>query len=134
MSYHPGYIESCHEPKCSKWYKEYKVKKDDLEYDRYSKEFCDNLEHGGFIPCGNSGQLPFCFIDGELDITQKEYKSMKRKSTCCFVFGKLCDKVCTKRRWTCCKREFSGNLEDAILYKGCKKIKLPNITDDNADP
>lgn len=132
MFFHPGRIESCHEPK------------DDVKYyceNHYNQDFITNLQKGDFITCGNSGGNHYCFVNDHLrpisesvrsNIGQlqpifsynSEYlnKQKDKYGTCCFCFGKFCGEKILKRRWSCCKQEIIGTIYDLKKIKGCAFI------------
>lgn len=116
MSLHSGYVESCHEPKHDiEWYLNHKDFNGNL---RFYQDFCDALESGGFIPCGSSGCLTWNFDEkGNLCCGDK---CPKGSATCCFVFGKSCDKMILKRRWTCCGKMGVCTLDD-MRQKNCSR-------------
>ena len=130
MSYHPGYVESCHEPRKNvDWYEQEKLPRYDLQF-RYSRAFCNALQTGGFIPCGNSGGLPFVFLkpnDTTADLCLHRISSSL--ATCAFVYGTPCEGKILKRRWTCCRKELVCKFDDMITLKGCRLVTMiPNFT------
>ncbi len=107
--FHPGYIESCHEQKDAKWYRERQC----------VSSYCDNLESGGFIPCGESNNHVFCFVNGDIQYSHWLDLSKFNIFTCNFVFGHSCMNKILKRRWSCCGASYKGTLTDMINIKGC---------------
>lgn len=117
--YHPGHIETCHETPINdenilKWYKN--------RIPNCTQRYLYNLEHGRFIPCGNSGSILYMFLNDKLDVgntTSKHYP-------CCFVYGQTCHEAKLLRRWTCCDQEQHSDLHDMIKIRGCQKVTFLN--------
>jgi hypothetical protein len=130
MSYHPGYVESCHGSCDVGWFRKEKKHFDRPEL-RYSREFCDALERGDFIPCGSSGCVPRLFLkEGEQTPVCFKRTVSKREATCGFVFGTHCGDKILARRWNCCGQELTGRFEDMLTLKGCKDVRtIPNFTE-----
>ena len=114
---HSGFIESCHKSKDASWYKK---QKDRNGHYVYCQDFCEKLETGGFIPCGNSGGILFSFYeDGRFNcidggIVPKGYE------TCCFVTGWDCKTKKLRRRWSCCGNSIYGTFYE-MNKLGCKR-------------
>ncbi len=115
--FHPGYIESCHTPRNAQWYKKEKC----------IKSFCKNIENGGYIPCGSSGNRPFMIIDNEVHTSRLNLYDFNIYC-CCFIFGKECDEERLERRWSCCHKRLKGTMLDMLTLKGCEKITNYNVT------
>lgn len=128
---HTGYIESCHDPKPNvDWYISSK----------YDSDFIENLKNGKFIPCGNSGSIPWIAPIEDTGsgknllstfntngITNSFFKKASGKmkiECCCFCFGKsCCIEMKLIRRWTCCKeKEGLYTLQEILDIPGCSFI------------
>lgn len=107
--FHPGYIESCHEQKDANWYRERQC----------VESYCENLEKGGFIPCGESNNRPFCFVNRTIQYSHLLDLFKFNIFTCNFVVGHQCADKTLKRRWSCCGTSCKSTLADMINIKGC---------------
>jgi hypothetical protein len=98
---HTGYIESRHEiHNNNKWY-----------IREYNPEFCQKLADGDYIPCGNSGDIPYSLKNGAIGpINYLEIPD--GYTTCCFVYGKYCGDKRLHRRWTCCGQGGEYTIEE----------------------
>jgi len=137
MYFHPGFIESCHEPEQDvSYYEKETARLPDYscakEYKVCSDKFCQNLRTGGFIRCGNSGDREFVIRNGGLDglknngDTSRENQIRIKGHCCVFCFGQPCDDKHLKRRWTCCKKIRVGTIIDMLEINGCEEVY--NIT------
>jgi serine/threonine protein kinase len=104
---HPGFVESCHPKKDSSWYRQ----------SGYQKSFCNQLEIGGFIPCGSSGGD--LFIPGPVENPQR-LSTNGEIVCCCFVFGNNCLHQKLKRRWSCCNVERICLFSEMGTIPGCQ--------------
>ena len=119
MSFHPGYIESCHDQINANWYREQMCP-------RY---YCDNLEKGEFIPCGTSGDRAFCFYNNQVDDSHVALDFTYFNVHCCgFVFGKPCQNDVLLRKWSCCHRNSRCTLNEMIEIPGCVQANSFNFT------
>jgi len=122
--YHPGYVESCHRPERTTWYRD----------NNHTSSFCDALQQGDYIPCGASndnvhvfydGKVANCIefrgVDGKLEAMDLR-KCKPGTRCCCFVFGRPCDEEHLQRRWTCCGQTHKGPIQDMVLIRGCRPI------------
>jgi hypothetical protein len=115
QKFHPGYVESCHEPRSdSRWYRK----------EGYPPHYCDALENGGYTVCGNSGSRPWCIDSRGILDTRADKIELP---CCCFVTGSECTEKVLKRRWTCCRKEFTGTFFDCLIVSGCQAAY--NLTD-----
>jgi len=110
--FHPGYIESCHEKKDAKWYRG----------ELCPEWYCKRVEEGSFIPCGTSGDNPFCIVHRNIIIPLSWLHLEPFNVHCCgFVFGKDCTDKKLLRRWSCCNASYEGTFRDMINLKGCSE-------------
>jgi hypothetical protein len=116
---HSLYIKSCHDPK---------PKIDWFYSNKYDSEFCENLKNGGFIPCGNSGDIVWITeYDKTLCSTfDTDIISMNNKlKCCCFTSGKNCWENKLMRRWACCKEKVGlYTMSEILSIPGCQFIDI----------
>lgn len=112
MRFHPGHIESCHNKIDNSWYLE----------NHYDHKFCSNLENGYFIACGNTSNNLYGSYENKLCLTNKYLSD--DKTTCCFVYGKLCWDEKLRRKWTCCNNQTEGTIFDLINIVGCEDSQI----------
>ena len=115
LMFHPGFVESCHEPRPHGWW---------YLKQGHPPNYCDAIEKGGYIVCGTSGSQPWC-VDSNGEINNRTERV--KPPCCCFVTGRDCAGELLKRRWTCCRKEFTGTFYDCLKVQGCEFAY--NLTD-----